>query len=44
MSYHSEQQTVVLTTICWWLKLERDWQLANKEHKDYIWRGSISRT
>jgi hypothetical protein len=37
------KQTVILTTIWWWQKLRRDWQLVNKKYTYFIRRDSISR-
>jgi hypothetical protein len=41
---HSGQQIVIVTIIWWWRKLGTDYQWINKDHRDLIWRDSISRS
>jgi hypothetical protein len=42
MTDYSGQQISILTT-WWWQRLGRDWHRINKQVREFIWTGSISR-
>jgi hypothetical protein len=41
LDVRSGQQIVILTIICFWQHLGRDWRRVNKQHADFIWRSLI---